>query len=151
MKKSKIYLETSTITAYFDKEWPDRQNLTKKFWQKLNKFEIFISEMVILELKNTPDVKLKNHYLKKVKSFQSLKVDTKETRRLIEAYLKKGALSKKHLRDATHIAVASVNNLDVLVSWNFTHIVREKTRRLVNLINWENSYKELTIVAPPEI
>lgn len=151
MKKSRLYLETSVITAYFDKEWPDRQNLTKKFWQNLNKFKVYISEMVVLELKNILDSKLREKYLRKSKSFSVLKVDTKEVKELIETYFKRGVLTKKHLRDATHIAVASVNNLDILVSWNFAHIVREKTRRLVNLVNWESGHKELTIVAPPEI
>lgn len=151
MKKKKVYLETSVIAAYFDNQWPDRRNLTGKFWQNLDKFEIFISEIVLLELKNTPDTELRSDYLKKIKFFPVLKVDTKEVKGLIEAYLKKRILTKKHLRDATHIAVASSNNLDILVSWNFAHIVREKTRRLVNLVNWENGYKELTIVSPPEI
>jgi len=107
--------------------------------------------MVILELRGVIDRELKRKYLKKINSFSVLKVDTKEAKELIEAYLKKKILTKKHLRDATHVAVASVNNLDILVSWNFTHIVREKTRRLVNLVNWENGYRELTIIAPPEI
>lgn len=64
MKKNKIYLETSSITAYFDSQWPDRQNLTKKFWQNLDKFEIYISELVLLELKNAPDTELRNNYLR---------------------------------------------------------------------------------------
>lgn len=151
MKRNKIYLETSVITAYFDDQWPDRKNLTERFWQNLDNFEVYISEMVVLELKNAPSTELRNSYFEKVRSFEILEIDTKEVEELVEAYLKKGVLTGKHLRDATHIAVAAVNNLDILVSWNFTHIVREKTRRLVNLINWENGYKELTIVAPPEI
>lgn len=94
MKKSRLYLETSVITAYFDKEWPDRQNLTKKFWQNLNKFKVYISEMVVLELKNILDSKLREKYLRKSKSFSVLKVDTKEVKELIETYFKRGVLTK---------------------------------------------------------
>ena len=53
--------------------------------------------------------------------------------------------------DALHIAVASVNNLDVIVNWNFTHIVKLKTRREVAVINTLMGYKPIEICSPQEV
>lgn len=53
--------------------------------------------------------------------------------------------------DDYHIAIATVNQMDFLVSWNFRHIVNVKTKQMVNLINLQNGYKTIEIIAPPEL
>jgi hypothetical protein len=53
--------------------------------------------------------------------------------------------------DAAHIAVASVHNLDVIVSWNFEHMVKFKTRREVQGINALMGYKAIEICSPLEM
>jgi len=52
----------------------------------------------------------------------------------------------KHIEDAVHIAVTTVNSLDILVSWNFEHIVKLKTKREVNAINVLLGYNQIEIV-----
>ena len=59
--------------------------------------------------------------------------------------------SGKYEDDAFHIALASVNNLDVIVSWNFQHIVKLKTKREVNAINALLGYKAVEIYSPWEV
>lgn len=53
--------------------------------------------------------------------------------------------------DMLHIAVATIGDADVLVSWNFRHIVRLDKIRLFNGINLEQGYRELTIYSPREV
>lgn len=57
----------------------------------------------------------------------------------------------KYRDDAVHIAIAVVNNLDAIVSWNLTHMVKLKTRLEVNGINKIEGYKEIEICTPREV
>lgn len=70
---------------------------------------------------------------------------------LAKEYIEKEVIPSKYEDDALHIAFASVNNLDVIVSWNFTHIVKLKTKREVSGINAMMGYKSIEICSPEEV
>lgn len=53
--------------------------------------------------------------------------------------------------DALHVAIASFNEINYLISWNFEHIVKVKTRKLVNFVNVINGYREIEIISPQEL
>jgi hypothetical protein len=76
---------------------------------------------------------------------------TNEAMDLASEYVKRGVIPARYHPDAEHIAVASVFGFDVLTSWNLSHIVRLKTKRLVRIINEEFSYPVPEIVRPDEI
>src|SRR5207237_8949162 len=69
---------------------------------------------------------------------------------LLDKYLAKGILGPKFQNDMLHIALATTSDVDVLVSWNFRHIVRLNKIRLFNAVNIECGYKTLTICSPRE-
>jgi hypothetical protein len=73
-----------------------------------------------------------------------------ESRTLAEAYLKEKILGKSSLDDAFHIAIATDNRLDVLVSWNFKHIVNYDKIKLFNSINLRLGYPMIEIRSPKE-
>lgn len=60
-------------------------------------------------------------------------------------------MSEKFRDDGVHIALATVNNVDVLVSWNFRHLVHYDKIRLFNSVNLESGYKTLPIYSPREV
>lgn len=66
-------------------------------------------------------------------------------------YLERGVLRTRFENDMLHIALATVADVDVLVSWNFRHIVRLEKIRLFNAVNIELGYKALTIYSPREV
>jgi len=70
---------------------------------------------------------------------------------LAEAYQRRQIISKKLAADALHIAVATVAEVDLLVSWNFKHIVRFDKIRMFNAVNLELGYKRLEIYSPREV
>lgn len=84
--------------------------------------------------------------MKLIKDFEILQSDSKEILELSQDYISQKAV--KIVEDAVHIAIAAVNGIDVLVSWNFKHIVNVKTKREVNAINLLNGYGQLEIVEP---
>ena len=76
---------------------------------------------------------------------------TEPALQLSEQYLKRDILTPKFRDDALHIALASLANVDVLVSWNFRHIVHYDKIRLFNAVNIENSLKSIDIYSPREV
>lgn len=74
-----------------------------------------------------------------------------ESQALAKRYIEHTVIPARYEDDALHIAVASVNNLDVVVSWNFTHIVKLKTKREVIGINTLMGYKPIEICSPWEV
>jgi len=118
--KIRIYLDTSVISAYFDERNPERKFLTELFFKKIEMFDAYISEVVLAEIDDTRDVQLRAKLREKVIS-------------LTDEYVKHEATPSDYPEDALYIAISTMNEIDYLLSWNFEHIVRVKTRRIVNL------------------
>lgn len=74
-----------------------------------------------------------------------------EIENLASLYIKNKIIPQRYEEDAIHIAVAVINDLDVIVSWNFKHIVKVKTKLSVNGINRMEGYKEIEIYSPMEV
>jgi len=132
-KKIRVYLDTSVISALFDKSNPERQDLTKRFFDEIESFEAYISEVVLAEIDDTKDVQLKGKLRSTAVSFEILSI-AEESRRLADEYVRHGAIPSEYLEDALHIAISTLNGIDYLLSWNFRHIVKVKTRRIVNMV-----------------
>ncbi len=147
-RKPKLYLDTSVPNAYFDEKNPYRQAITRQFWLKLKEYQVFISDLVIREMEATGDEKLRENLIKLVKDFESLLTKSEEIRILSEEYVSRRIIPVKHIEDAVHIAVATINSVDILVSWNFEHIVKLKTKREVNAVNVLLGYDPIEIVEP---
>jgi hypothetical protein len=74
-----------------------------------------------------------------------------DSQALAKRYVKQGIIPAKYENDALHIAIASVNDLDVVVSWNFKHIVKVKTKKEVTGVNALMGYKDREIYSPLEV
>lgn len=149
-KKIKVYLDTSVISALFDEKNPERQNLTKKFFELRKRFDVYISEVVLAEIDDTRDVDLKGKLRDTATSFEILPID-EESRKLASEYVKHGAIPKDYAEDGLHIAIPTINEIDYLLSWNYEHIVKVKTRRIVNTVNLSLGYPDLKITTPVEL
>ncbi len=74
-----------------------------------------------------------------------------EAQKLAEKYVSEGIVPEKYLTDALHIAIASVNDLDCIVSYNFKHIVKRKTVTMTEAVNLKEGYKRIGIFSPTEV
>lgn len=74
-----------------------------------------------------------------------------EAREFADAYVAHGVVGAQSLADALHVALATVNGADVLVSWNFQHIVNLGRIRLFNAVNLEQGYGVIEIRTPQEV
>jgi hypothetical protein len=105
--------------------------------------------MVIDEIKHAPRI-VKRYYRTFASIIESVSF-TKEAKRLAEIYMVEGNISQKQKSDAFHIAIASVNKIDILVSWNFKHIVNLNRIVLFNGVNMKHGYPTVEIRNPREI
>jgi len=70
---------------------------------------------------------------------------------LADAYIEQGIIPVTYRMDGVHIAVAAVNNLDMIVSMNFQHIVKRKTKHGTAIITDQNGYSAIEICNPMEV
>lgn len=150
-KKLKIYLDTSVPNAYFDEKNLLRKEITRRFWKRLEGYEVFISDLVLAEINDVGDEVKKKGLVTLLGGIKVLSSNEDEIKALAQEYVSRGIIPVKHIEDAIHIAVASFHSMDVLISWNFEHIVKLKTKREVNAINMLLSYNQLELVEPSMI
>jgi predicted nucleic acid-binding protein len=146
----RIYLDTSVFSALFDVRNPERQELTKEFFSKIDEYEVFISNLTRIEIDKTPDKDLREKMQEQVSEI-TIVPSTSAVQQLTEEYIRYEAISGNYIEDAYHIAIAVVNNLDIVASWNFRHIVRRKTKDIVSMVNGKNNYKHVEIMTPAEL
>ncbi|MCK5279681.1 MAG: hypothetical protein KAK04_14105 [Cyclobacteriaceae bacterium] len=144
-----VYLDTSVFGGYFDEEFSEN---TIPFFERLldEKIQIFISELLISELFEAPEFVKK--LLNSIPEEQQINVDlTKEAERLAEKYIEEKIVGKTSKADCQHIAIATICKVDVLVSWNFKHIVNLDRIRGYNSVNLKLGYSMIEIRTPKEI
>jgi len=139
--------ERQGIGGCFDKEFSHYSNLLFDVFLK-NKYIPVISSTVLDELNNAPEY-IKSHY-KRLKNLIILEVDA-NVLELANLYLKEKIISNNYLSDALHIALATINKIDILVSWNFKHIVNLRKINLFNSVNIKEGYSILEIRSPMEV
>ena len=78
-------------------------------------------------------------------------VSTPESDSLAKQYIAEGVIDESSLADCKHIAIATLTNADVLVSWNFKHIVNDDRIRGYNGVNMKQGYPQINIRTPYEV
>lgn len=145
----RIYIDTSVIGGCFDEEFNEGSNLLMEEFRSGIKICAF-SDLTLDELQNAPlNVRLVLDTIPD--SYKEFLFLDEEARRLSQLYLDEKAVTEKFREDAEHIAIATINRIDVLVSWNFKHIVNLNRIRVFNAVNMKYGYPELEIRSPLEI
>jgi len=148
--RQRIYVDTAVIGGCFDDEFSTWSlGLMKDF--RLGHYRAVLSEVVAAEVAEAPVV-VRDRYaeIAALPGSEVLPV-TLPALGLADAYLARDIVSHKFEDDALHIALATISQVDVLVSWNFRHIVHFEKIRLFNAVNLELGYKTLQIFSPREV
>lgn len=149
MKKQRIYLDTSVFGGLHDEEF---QKFTKPLFERIKKseFEIIFSNITEHELENAPEsIKATTELLPK-NSTDYVKSDI-ETAELAKKYIEEGVVGPTSYADCLHIALATIHNANILVSWNFKHIVNVVRIVGYNSVNIAEGYKPIDIRSPREL
>lgn len=150
MKKTKLYLDTSVPSFLFADDSPEKREVTIQFWDilKLGLYDIVISDILLAEISRSEipsPQELEEKLTEIVLEIVSVNEDIYS---LAQKYIDEGIIPQKYQDDALHIALATYNEADALISWNFKHMVKLKTIRGVNGINRMLGLKELEILTP---
>jgi hypothetical protein len=145
----RVYVDTSAVGGCLDPEFAaGSQALFTRF--HAGEYVMVLSDVTVAELQNAPEA---------VRSLISALPDevvegvlfTPEAERLAQAYLAAGVLPPKMWADAQHIAIATLAGVDVLVSWNFKHVVNLRRIRGYNEVNGALGYPSVEIRTPREV
>jgi predicted nucleic acid-binding protein len=147
-----LYLETTMFNYYFDTERVLHPSTVAIFEAIGNDtFDGYTSDYAIGELLKAQDPK-KSDMLGLVEKYHIKSIEgSDQAERLADVYIKNNIIPENKRLDALHIASASINGLDYILSLNFKHINKLKTKRLVELINLNEGYKGIVICTPMEV
>jgi hypothetical protein len=149
MRKTRIYVDTSVIGGCCDPEFQEWSTGLLSDFQKGN-FLLVLSELTEAEIQEAPK-EVREIYAQFRKCEYEFVLLTEETIELADAYLRRKILPANYRDDARHIALATISGSDLLVSWNFRHIVHFKNIQKFNAVNIELGYKPIQIYSPREV
>jgi predicted nucleic acid-binding protein len=148
------YLETTIFNFPFADDAPQYRADTLRLFEeiKAGKFDPYTSQYVIEELLKTPDKEKRDKMIGFIDDYRVKileRCDNAET--LAAVYVAEGIIPEAYETDALHIAAATVNRLDCIISLNFKHIVRARTIETTELVNYRAGYKKIGIYTPAEV
>lgn len=158
MSVPKIYLETTMFSFYHESRtapfYIEQKAFVHRVFEliKAGVYEPFTSPYTTKEINNEPD----NDKREKMKTLihdynVTILPITEEIERLAALYINERAIAPAWITDAAHIAMATHNGLDFIVSLNFTHIVRPWTIERVRVVNTREKYQAVGIYKPVEV
>jgi predicted nucleic acid-binding protein len=149
-EKLKIYLDTSIVSYLDQQDAPFRRAITHKLWEKIKngEYDIVISTVTTRELDDCKAEKREKLYAYLNEIQYSLVEVTDKIMDIAENIVDFGILKQKSFDDCQHIAAAIISGCDIIVSWNFKHIVNLTTIKGVRAITVLKGYKDLLIFSP---
>ena len=149
MKRLLIYVDASVVGGCEDREFSEG---SIRLWQcfREGSHRLALSELTLNELKGAPDA-----VRKRIEEIAPANVvllpDSDEADELASEYLRRGIVGPGSRADAQHVALATVAQADILVSWNFKHIVNVVRIRRFHAVNIELGYGTPEIRTPVEV
>jgi predicted nucleic acid-binding protein len=153
--KKRVYIETTVVSYLTAKPSRDimvvgHQEATRELWPELStKYETYVSALVYEEARRG-DPDQARVRLAAIKPFPMLDID-KEARTLAEKIIAKRGIPAEYPEDALHIAVAAVNGIEVVITWNIGHLNNPFTRKMVRQIVEGEGYGCPEICSPEEL
>jgi len=154
MASLSVYIDSSVWNCCFNEHVPDLQAQTRTFfeWIKASPaVQAYLSDVVLDELGNAPAERA-SMLVELVRGVAPIRLDLdEESAALADTYVRHDVLTVGHLVDARHVAIATIARLDVLVSWNYRHLVNRRRREAFNGVNAITGHRPIEIVSPPEV
>ena len=145
----RIYVDTSVFGGYFEIEF---EEWTKPFIEKfiIGEYKLLYSQLTDIELQRAPE-RVRNLVKSIPVEYMEFLPISDMAVHLANQYIEENVVGATSIEDCRHIAIATLNNADILASWNFKHIVNLTRIRGYNSINYKYGHKILEIRTPREI
>ena len=149
MKRLRIYADTSVIGGCFDRDF-QQESRTLLQMAKDGKLILLVSDILALELERAPR-KVAEEFVSLPPECLEAVSNLEEAERLRDLYLEAEVVGRARKMDAHHVALATVARADMIVSWNFKHIVHYEKIRGFNAVNIREGYPAIEIRTPKEV
>ena len=149
MRRLRVYADTSVFGGCFDEEFAE---ITVRFFDEVRqgRFRLVVSSTTLRELHRAPEEVRRVVGSIPEAAIETFEVD-EEVTALPDAYIESGVVGPASLLDAEHIAAAAVADVDLIVSWNFKHIVNFQKIRGYHAVNLLRGYRQIPIHSPWEV
>ncbi|MBN1507854.1 MAG: type II toxin-antitoxin system VapC family toxin [Sedimentisphaerales bacterium] len=154
-RKPRVYIETSVVSYLTARHSTDvrvraNQDVTAEWWKtRRPQFGLFVSEFVVAET-SMGDADAANLRLEAIRGIPELEA-TPEARSLGDGLMSEGAIPSQAAIDAYHIAVATVNGMDYILTWNCAHIANAAMRAAIESVCRKHGYEPPIICTPLEL
>ena len=152
IKKLRLYAESTLFNYFFDTDRDGHEDTVRLFEAiGAGEYEGYSSEYAVYELMDSLEPKRAN-MLELIEKYKIITLNiSEESDRMADLYVQNKIIPLKYRLDAAHIAIASIHGLDCVLSFNFEHINKLKTKRMTELVNLNEGYKGITICTPMEV
>lgn len=149
----KLYLDTSVLGAVCDPGPEERLVATRRVLDGLRGglWDGYISVLVLEEISRAHEIVRQKITQELEKSTLIVLEESPESLALAQAYLEANAIPPDYEDDARHIAIATLHDINVVVSWNFRHMVNIDRKRRINSVNLREGFPLIDIVSPWEV
>jgi predicted nucleic acid-binding protein len=153
--KKKLYIETSVWNQLEHKDRPDWKETAELFFEniKTGLYEAYISSVVVDEISVTPDKKLQTKLIEHINRIDPVMLEfDREALALAEEYIASefaGTNSSQVYNDCRHVAVATINDIKHIVSFNCRHLVNDRRIDGFNAINIHKGYDLVVDISTP--
>jgi predicted nucleic acid-binding protein len=144
----RIYADTSVFGGVFDEEFAEA---TKKFFSEIDAGRFMIVTSAIVEAEIEPAPQKIRDFFAHYEAVAEIAQVTQEMLLLQQQYINSGIVTQKSSEDALHVVIATVTQCNLIVSWNFKHIVHFDKIQKYNAVNTLNGYGQLGIYSPLEV
>jgi len=154
-EKESIYLETTVVSYYTSRPSRDiialaHQEITRQWWPTaIRRYNVYISEIVIEEA-SSGDPEVAKRRMEEIKDFPHLELNEK-VESMAQIYVERLNIPEKSIRDAIHLAVACVHNIDYLITWNCKHLANGEIIKKLMKINDSFGIHTPIILTPEEL
>jgi predicted nucleic acid-binding protein len=153
--KKKLYIETSVWNQLEHNDQPEWRQTAEKFFEALRQriYEPYISDIVIREIEATPIVALQKKLVRHINTINPIVLESdEEVEVLTDKYMISAFAAADSIRvynDCSHVAVATVNEIRHIVSFNCKHLVNDRRIDVFNAINFQNGYDLVIDITTP--
>ena len=149
MKTLRLYADTSVVGGCFDEEFAE---VSRRLFAeiKAGRFRLVLSPTTLRELQRAPE-NVRRVITDLPDDCMEIIAGDEDIEQLRDAYVAARVISEASLLDAEHIASASVADVDLIVSWNFKHIVHFERIRGYHAVNLLRGYRQIPIHTPTEV
>jgi len=148
MKRLRVYADTSVFGGVFDNEF---RSPSEEFFEEIRKGRFSLVTSAVVQAEIDPAPQQVKELFEEMLAIAELIDITEEAISLRDAYLETKILSANYSDDALHVALATVSECSLIVSWNFRHIVHFEKIPLYNAVSTLQGYKEIAIFSPLEV